>query len=97
MTGSPWTALDELAARQHGAFRLDQAAALGLSADTVRQRALREGWRRPHVGVFVLPGVPPGPWLAASAAVLAAGPRALLAGRTAAWLWELWRSTGRVE
>lgn len=98
VTGSPWSALDRLAGRQHGAFRLEQAVALGLSADTVRQRALREGWRRPHVGVFVLPGVPAGPRLAASAAVLAAGPRALVAGRTAAWLWGLRRSPlGHVE
>ncbi|MBW3601172.1 MAG: hypothetical protein KY434_00535 [Actinobacteria bacterium] len=94
MTGSPWSALDGLAARQHGAFRLDQAVALGLSADTVRQRALREAWRRPHMGVFVLPGVSPDPRLAASAALLATGSRALIAGRTAAWLWGLWRSPG---
>lgn len=98
VTSSWWGALDRLAGGQHGAFRLDQAVALGLSANTVRQRALRESWRRPHVGVFVLPGAPPGPRLAASAAVLAAGPRALVAGRTAAWLWGLRRSpVGHVE
>jgi predicted transcriptional regulator of viral defense system len=80
-------ALSRLASRQHGVFALNQLNEAGLSARAVQHRA--QGGRLPriHAGVYSL--IPPrlltreGWWMAA---VLAAGPGAVLSHRKAAAL-----------
>lgn len=83
-------ALSRLAVRQHGVFTGRQLQALGLSARTVVDRAARGRLHRVHRGVYSM--VPPtllkreGRYMAA---VLAAGPDAVLSHRDAAVLHEL--------
>src|SRR5437868_953641 len=80
-------ALACLASRQHGVVTLDQLTGLGLSARAVQYRAARGCLHRVYRGVYSL--VPPkllareGWWMAA---VLAAGPGAVLSHRNAAAL-----------
>ncbi|MBW3601768.1 MAG: type IV toxin-antitoxin system AbiEi family antitoxin domain-containing protein [Actinobacteria bacterium] len=85
----PWERLTVLGRRQHGVVTLGQAARLGLCRRTVQRRAASGGWERLHRGVYGLPGSTPNLERAAIAAVLAAGPRSLVAARTAAALWGL--------
>jgi hypothetical protein len=78
-----------LAERQHGILSVQQFDALGLSGSGVRSRVTAGRLHRIHRGVY---RVGPGPldargrWMAA---VLAAGPGALLSHRSAAALWGL--------
>lgn len=87
--------VSELATRQHGVFGLWQLAGLGLSVRAVQHRASNGRLHRIHRGVYSL--TPPdllgykGRFMAA---VLAAGPGAVLSHREAAHLQNL-RSTSR--
>jgi hypothetical protein len=80
-------AIAALATRQQGAFTLDQLTDLGLSPRAVQHRAARGSLHRVYRGVYSL--APPklltreGWWMAA---VLAAGPGAVLSHRNAAVL-----------
>lgn len=75
-----------LAMGQHGAFRVEQAAALGADLD-LRKRRLRSGtWRRLSPRVLALVGQPPTWRQQVMAAVLDAGPSAVASHRTAAVL-----------
>lgn len=79
-----WKLLMEVAASRYGVVSLADADACGLARETVMARAAREGWRRLHPGVYLLPGVPDGPRARTAAAVLAADGYA--ARRSALWL-----------
>jgi len=78
---SPWSALQQLALAQHGAFAVRQAPALGLSASAVRQRLQREAFLRPYRGVAVLPGFSPIGLTRCYAATLSVGEDAVLTGQ----------------
>ncbi len=87
--------LSILASRQHGVVTLAQLTACGLSASAAQRRAATGRLHRVHRGVYALAPAPlltgRGRWLAA---VLACGPTAALASRSAAALHEL-RGTDR--
>lgn len=85
----PWLALTEIAAGQHGTLHVRQAQQVGVSPATLRRIAQRFAWRRPHPGVFVLPGAPPTHDRKLAAAVLAIGEPVLVANWSAAWVWGL--------
>jgi hypothetical protein len=78
-----------LAASQHGVVSLDQLRAIGISAETARQRMRRGRLHRVHRGVYAV-GHPrlssEGRWMAA---VLACGTGAALSHRSAAELWRM--------
>jgi hypothetical protein len=87
-TGPPKeAAIWALAERQHGVLSVQQFEALGVSKSGVRSRVAAGRLRRVHRGVYrVGPGAldARGRWMAA---VLAAGPGAVLSHRSAAALW----------
>lgn len=97
--GHPDRALGELAARQHGAVARRQLAGVGVTASMVKSRVASGRLVRLHRGVYAVGHARlrrEGWWMAA---VLAAGPGALLSHRDAAALHGL-RSVGdrrRVE
>ncbi len=80
-------AVAELAARQHGVFTLTQLCELGVSTNAVRKRSARGRLHRVHAGVYSIAPTRlltrEGWWMAA---VLAAGPGAVLSHRKAATL-----------
>jgi len=77
-----------LASRQHGLVTTAQLLAAGWSNDVIAAR-VRSGWlRRRHRGVYLV-GPLETPYTQAMAAVLAAGPRAVLSHYPAAVLWVL--------
>jgi very-short-patch-repair endonuclease/predicted transcriptional regulator of viral defense system len=85
-----------LAARQHGVVTRSQLASLGLSDAAIDHRIARAGLHRIHRGVFAVGHraiTREGAWMAA---VLAAGPGAVLSHRSAAALWGI-RDTSRRE
>ena len=84
-----WTALADLARRQHGVVHVRQAEALGIPTRTVNAQVQRSGWSRPQRGVLALPGTERTYARDVSAALLVAGTRALAARWTAAHLWAL--------
>lgn len=79
--GSPWSALQQLAMAQHGAFAVRQATSLGLPATVVRQRLRREAFLRPYRGVAVLPGFASIGLTRSYAATLSLGEDAVLTGQ----------------
>ena len=83
----PGTELAARASRQHGVVSRTQLAAIGLSADAIDRR-ITGGLLHPlHRGVYAVghrPRTREAWWMAA---VLAAGPGAVLGGRSAAALW----------
>jgi len=81
--------LAALAAGRHGLVRVEEAHAVGLTADAVRHRRGRGRLHLIHCGVLAVghPGLTP--HARGLAAVLACGSGALLAARDAAILWEL--------
>ena len=85
----------ELARRQHGVVAHSQLRALGLSRYAVKRRLVQGRLFRLHPATYAV-GRPDlrieGRWMAA---VLSAGPDALLSHRSAACLWDLIRSDGR--
>lgn len=84
-----WRELFLTGSAQHGVVTLSDAEACGVSRSTFLHRVEREGWRRLHPGVWALPGGVDSPMRDSAAALAAAGPHALLARRSAAWLWGL--------
>ncbi len=72
----------ELGRQQDGVVHVDQLADLDVAARTVRDRVVREGLLRPQHGVVCLPGAEDHHRMHARAALLAGGPRTLLAGRS---------------
>jgi Transcriptional regulator, AbiEi antitoxin len=81
-------AIFELARRQHGVFGRGQLIALGLSESNIEYRLLAGRLQILYRGVYGLgsPGSKLARWMAA---VLAAGPGAVLSHRSAAELWGL--------
>lgn len=81
-----WAGLFDYARERHHTLRVTDGAPFGISADTLRKRAVRERWERAYPGVVWLPGSAPGFWRT-SAGVLASLPcrDAALALRTAAY------------
>ncbi len=85
---SDW-ALAGLAERQHGVVAREQLLTLGLGPGAIEHRLRRGRLHRVHRGVYALVKRVPtreGRWMAA---VLAAGPNAVLSHRSAADLWGL--------
>jgi very-short-patch-repair endonuclease/predicted transcriptional regulator of viral defense system len=77
-------AIQELAARQHRMLSLPQLKVLGLTASAVRSRVAAGKLRRVHQGVYVVGLAPLSIESIYMAAVLACGPKAALAHRSAA-------------
>ncbi|ASU81702.1 hypothetical protein CDO52_01830 [Nocardiopsis gilva YIM 90087] len=96
----PIDAALQLAARQHGAIQTRQARDLGVSCSVI-DRLVRQGhWRRVHDGVSIIHACLPRETEARAvrpsllltrltAALLAVGPDAFVAGESAAHLWRL--------
>lgn len=81
--------LARLAAGQRGVVTRRQALAAGVGAGAIRDR-LRRGALHPlHRGVYLVGHPVPAPLALEQAALLAAGPSAVLVRRTAAALWRL--------
>ncbi|MEE8603221.1 hypothetical protein [Euzebya tangerina] len=55
---SRYRELGRLAEHQAGCIAIWQASLVGLEPRRLDERARREGWRRPHRSVYLLPGVP---------------------------------------
>jgi len=89
-------AISRAAARQHGVISRAQVRAAGLSDGAITARVARGALHRVHRGVYAV-GHPVlgarGRWMAA---VLAAGPGAVLSHASAAALWELRPSAARL-
>jgi len=79
----------ELAASQGGVISVDQAIQAGLARSTMRGIVRRQGWRRLHRGVYLLPGAEWGFRQECQAALLAAGPKSVLCRRTVAHIFGL--------
>ncbi len=73
--------LEQLAARQDGVVTAAQAAQVGVRS-TALSRLVQRGWSRPLPGIYVVPGVEGEAWRA-RAALLWAGPRAVLSHQAA--------------
>ncbi|MFW5419955.1 hypothetical protein J0910_25375 [Nocardiopsis sp. CNT-189] len=78
-----------LAAAQHGVLGRDQALRSGLSAGRVGALVRARRWRILRPGVYYVRDGPPPLAARAKAAQLVYGPRAVVAGPTAARLWEM--------
>jgi hypothetical protein len=78
--------LRELAQFQHGILTRDQARQGGLTKDVIRSRVRQERWQRMHAGVYAAFSGEPGRTAVLWAAVLRAGPGAMLSYHTAAEL-----------
>jgi hypothetical protein len=89
----------ELASTQHSLITLGQCRDLGLSGDAARRLVARGAWLREAEGVFRVAGGPRTWQSRAMAAVLTAGPDALVSHRSAAHLWGLegFGATGRID
>jgi very-short-patch-repair endonuclease len=86
--------LAELATRQHGVVSIRQLLGpLGYSKSAV-SRAVADGrLHRIHQGVYAVGHTNLSQLGLCLAAVLGAGPNALLSHRSAGWLWGIWRSS----
>ncbi|MFC7744373.1 hypothetical protein ACFQXA_30690 [Nocardiopsis composta] len=78
-----------LAGAQHGVLGRDQALRSGLSANRVDGLVRSRRWRILRPGVYYVRDGPPPLAARAKAAQLVYGPRAVVAGPTAARLWEM--------
>lgn len=88
-------AIAELAGQQHGVVARRQLLAFGLGPGAIEHRIANGRLHRVHYGVYAVGYrslTPHGRWLAA---VLAAGPGAVLSHRSAAALWGLRPAAGR--
>lgn len=83
MEGNPWIDLIALAGRQHGVVARCQVRQLGVDDRVFHRRARAERWKRPHRGIYLVPGATWGPMSRLSAALLAAGGVAMATGLTA--------------
>lgn len=84
-----WEAVTSLARGQYDLIERGQAEKCGVSLRALNQRADREGWERPHLGVLALPGSIDSPERRILAAVLAVQDEAWATRWTAAYLWGL--------
>jgi predicted transcriptional regulator of viral defense system len=89
VSGELPSSLREVANRQSGVFSRKQALQAGLSEATVKYRAMSGSWRKLHPGVYAMFTGPPGRGAQLWAAVLSAGPGAVLSHETAAELQQL--------
>lgn len=80
--------LDLYAARQYGAFSLQQARRAGLTPKMVETRVASRAWIRVAPSVYVLGSAPP-KWERQMAAAVLSRPGSLVAGRSAAYLHQL--------
>lgn len=80
-----WGELFAQAAAHHGVVTYAMAARVRLSAQAVRDRARREGWRPITRGAWLVPGAPDTPWGRASAHLLLLGDRAAVSHTSAAF------------
>ncbi len=88
---TPWAAAAQVASDQWGLATVAQLAACGCTARMVGRATAAGRLVRVHRGVYALGIAPATPHARAMAAVLAAGPGALLSHRWALWLWDLGR------
>ncbi|HEX6525910.1 MAG TPA: type IV toxin-antitoxin system AbiEi family antitoxin domain-containing protein [Streptosporangiaceae bacterium] len=79
-------ALDRIARAQHGVFSRKQALRAGLTKQAIKSRVRRGTWRRLYAGVYMTSTAPPDRLASLWAAVLYAGPGAVLSYETAAEL-----------
>jgi hypothetical protein len=79
----------ELADRQHGVFRRDQAGNSGLSGRAIARLVERGAWIPVHAGVYRVAGAPLSWRGALLAACWAGGPRGVASHRSAARLFDL--------
>lgn len=86
-----------LARYQDGVFTRAQALQAGLSDDAQWRMVQRGDWVAVHAGVYASAGTPRTLAFREGAALLAAGPEAVLAGFNAAHHWGLWRKPPLVE
>lgn len=78
-----WHRIAELADRQYGVVTRAQALEAGVAPTTLFEHAHRMRWRRPHPGVFTLPGSEPSFAQRALAASFAAGAPCAVTGAAA--------------
>jgi hypothetical protein len=88
-----WHEIDGLARAKQGAVSREDSVRAGLPSSTFNRQAATMQWRRPHRGVYVLPGTRATFGQEAAAALLALGERALLTGEAALCVYEI--VTGR--
>jgi very-short-patch-repair endonuclease len=81
----------KLAERQGGHVTRAQLLQLGIGRGTTTDRLRRGSLIRVHQGVYAVGHLPTNPLDRAQGALLAAGPRSALAGRSAATLWGIQR------
>lgn len=81
--------LARLARRQHGVFTREQAIEKGLRERQVQHRVAERRWARVLPGVYRHAGTPPNRQLVTNAALLWAGPYAVITARPAAWEWRI--------
>lgn len=79
-----WKRLFTIGLERHGVVALDDAEDCGLPRAVLMARAIREGWRQLHPGVYLLPGAPDTPTARLAAAALWVDGYA--ARRSALWL-----------
>jgi putative AbiEi antitoxin of type IV toxin-antitoxin system/transcriptional regulator with AbiEi antitoxin domain of type IV toxin-antitoxin system len=90
--------LAPVAARQGGAFTRDQAVRAGFSPSQVQRRLDAGAWVRIYPRVYRHGGSPPSRALVLTAAIIWAGPDAVLSHTTAAAMWRVTAETpDRVE
>ena len=92
-------AVAALSTRQYALITRAQAHELGVTPSMVKERIRAAAWVRVHPGVYRLAGAPRTWEQNAMAAVLWAGPDAVVSGRAAAYLWRLngFSPPGRIE
>lgn len=88
-TGTADSACAALARGQHGVLSRGQALEREMSPAAVERRVTAGRWEAIHPAVFRIAGAPPSWEQALMAAVLHAGPGALVSHRAAAALWKL--------
>src|SRR3954470_9131709 len=89
MSAHPDQRIADIAARQHGNVTRDQCRAAGLGDDAIDHRVARGRLHQRHRGVYAVGHVDQSFRSRAMAAVLAAGPGAVVSHRSAAVLWGL--------
>lgn len=96
MTSDADRALARKAVEQHGLFTLEDAAACGVSAKTVRRRVAGDLLVERQPGVFSASSSPYDVTVAERAVLMSVGPRAMLSHLSAARLWALRREAPEV-
>ncbi len=84
-----------LAAKQHGVVSREQLTSKGMTHRQIERRTLSGQWQRVLPCVYRLGGSAESIWQRAWAAVLWAGPDALLSHQLASWIWGFTRKEPR--